>query len=92
MSPTIILLLISSEVTEPFSYCDLAGSKDVDGLGQLPGAPGAAAELRRASTISPQAASCRMMPQIRGGGQVVHGARQGSGHPRDLAAWGGDDL
>src|SRR6266536_3910847 len=31
--------------SEPFSSCDLAGLKDVDGLGQLPGAPGAAAEL-----------------------------------------------
>ncbi len=30
---------------EPFSSCDLAGLKDVDSLGQLPGAPGAAAEF-----------------------------------------------
>jgi hypothetical protein len=27
------------------SSCDLAGLKDVDGLGELPGVPGAAAEL-----------------------------------------------
>ena len=31
--------------TEPFSSLDLAGLKDVDGLGQLPGLPGAAAEF-----------------------------------------------
>jgi hypothetical protein len=31
-------------VTEPFSSFDLAGLKDVDGFGQLPGAPGATAE------------------------------------------------
>ena len=30
-------------VTERFSSGDLAGLKDVDGLGELPGAPGAAA-------------------------------------------------
>jgi NhaP-type Na+/H+ or K+/H+ antiporter len=35
----------SNEHTEPFSSSVLAGLKDVDGLGQLPGAPGAAAEL-----------------------------------------------
>jgi hypothetical protein len=33
------------ETTEPFSSSDFAGLKDVDRLGQLPGAPGAAAEL-----------------------------------------------
>ena len=32
-------------LNEPFSSLDLAGLKDVDGLGQLPGAPGAAAEF-----------------------------------------------
>jgi hypothetical protein len=32
-------------LTEPFSSCDFAGLKDVDGFGQLPGAPGAAAEF-----------------------------------------------
>jgi hypothetical protein len=32
-------------VTEPFSSWDLPGLKDVDGLGQLAGLPGAAAEL-----------------------------------------------
>ena len=31
--------------SEPFSSCDLAGLKDVDGLGELPGFPGAAAEF-----------------------------------------------
>ena len=31
--------------TEPFSSSDFAGLKNVDGLGQLPGAPGTAAEL-----------------------------------------------
>jgi transposase len=31
--------------TEPFSSCDLAGLKDVDGFGQLPGLPWAAAEF-----------------------------------------------
>jgi hypothetical protein len=30
---------------EPFSSFDFAGLKDVDGPGELPGAPGAAAEL-----------------------------------------------
>src|SRR6266487_2245948 len=34
-----------SVVSELFSSSGLAGLKDVDGLGQLPGAPGAAAEL-----------------------------------------------
>jgi transposase-like protein len=38
-------LIPSALHTEPFSSCDLAGLKDVDGLGELPGAPGAAAEL-----------------------------------------------
>jgi hypothetical protein len=32
-------------VTEPFSSSDFAGLKDVDSLGQLPGAPRAAAKL-----------------------------------------------
>jgi hypothetical protein len=32
-------------VSEPFSSCDLAGLKDVDGFGQLSGFPGAAAEF-----------------------------------------------
>jgi hypothetical protein len=31
--------------SERFSSGDLAGLKDVDGLGELPGAPGAAAQL-----------------------------------------------
>jgi len=31
--------------SEPFSSFDLAGLKDVDGLGQLPGTPWAAAEF-----------------------------------------------
>jgi hypothetical protein len=31
--------------TEPFSSCDFPGLKDVDGFGQLPGFPGAAAEF-----------------------------------------------
>jgi hypothetical protein len=31
--------------TEPFSSLDLADLKDVNGLGQLPGPPGAAAEF-----------------------------------------------
>ena len=30
---------------EPFSSCDLVGLKDVDGFGDLPGSPGAAAEF-----------------------------------------------
>ena len=30
---------------EPFSSCDLADLKDMDGLGQLPGTPGAAAKF-----------------------------------------------
>jgi alanine dehydrogenase len=32
-------------LSEPFSSCDLAGLKDVDGLGELACAPGAAAEF-----------------------------------------------
>ena len=32
-------------LSEPFSSSDFAGLKDVDGLGELPGAPGTAAEL-----------------------------------------------
>jgi hypothetical protein len=41
------LVIVASQLddSEPFSSCGLAGLKDVDGLGQLPGAPGAAAEL-----------------------------------------------
>jgi hypothetical protein len=31
--------------SEPFSSCDLAGLKGVDGFGQLPGLPGAAPEF-----------------------------------------------
>ena len=31
--------------SEPFSSSDFAGLKDVDGFGELPGAPGAAAEF-----------------------------------------------
>jgi hypothetical protein len=30
----------SVNASEPFSSCDLAGRKDVDGLGELPGLPG----------------------------------------------------
>ncbi len=33
--------------TEKFSSCDLAGRKDVDGPGELPGLPGVAVELVR---------------------------------------------
>jgi len=34
-----------SQVSEPFSSCGFAGLQDVNGFGELPGAPGAAAEL-----------------------------------------------
>jgi hypothetical protein len=36
---------ITFTANERFSSSDLTGLKDVDGLGQLPGAPGAAAEF-----------------------------------------------
>jgi hypothetical protein len=35
------------EGIERFSSCDLAGLKDVDGFGELPGAPGKQRSLRR---------------------------------------------
>jgi hypothetical protein len=39
------MLLDQLPDNEPFSSCDLAGLKDVDGFGQLPGLPWAAAEF-----------------------------------------------
>jgi hypothetical protein len=38
-----VISLISN--SERFSSCDLTGLKDVDGFGELPGTPGAAAEF-----------------------------------------------
>src|ERR1700756_1315159 len=45
MPMTIPNTAIKSPYSEPFSSCDPASLKNVDGFGQLPGAPGAAAEL-----------------------------------------------
>jgi hypothetical protein len=36
---------LETSASERFSSCDLAGLKDVNGLGQLAGEPGAAAEF-----------------------------------------------
>ena len=41
----VAILMNGGPGTEPFSSCDLLGLKDVDGLDQLLGFPGAAAEL-----------------------------------------------